>query len=121
MRNALAYALMPRHNQMYKYRKYRNIRVVVDNIMFDSKAEAKRYGELKILQTAGKISELGMQPAYPITINGHPVCIVKFDFKYFDNEKKCWVDEDVKGVDNALSKLKRKMVAAQYGIKVVLV
>lgn len=34
--------------------KYNAIKTIIDDISFDSKAEAKRYNELKILQRTGE-------------------------------------------------------------------
>jgi hypothetical protein len=101
--------------------KYRAIRTEVDGVIFDSKREAHRYLSLKILQKGGKIRDLELQPTYRIEINGVPVCKVKLDFRYWDNEQGMQVVEDSKGVDNAVSKLKRKMVLAQHGVEVRLV
>lgn len=46
--------------------KYRNKKIVIDNIKFDSKLEANRYVELKLLQRAGKIKNLELQPRFLI-------------------------------------------------------
>ena len=46
---------------MYKFNKYSNQKVVIDNIKFDSKKEANRYLELKIIEKAGEISNLQLQ------------------------------------------------------------
>ena len=44
--------------------KYSNKKVNIDGITFDSKKEANRYKELKILENLGKISNLELQPVY---------------------------------------------------------
>ena len=44
--------------------KYRNKKVQVDMYVFDSIAESKRYKELKLLERAGEISELELQPKF---------------------------------------------------------
>lgn len=44
------------------YRKYHNTKTVADGIKFDSKLEAERYAQLKILERAGVIRELELQP-----------------------------------------------------------
>src|SRR5690606_369436 len=49
--------------------KYRNVRTTVDGITFDSKREAERYGELKTMEAAGVISDLELQPRFPLTVN----------------------------------------------------
>jgi hypothetical protein len=49
---------------MAKPTKYRAKKQVVDGITFASQAEARRYGELKILQQAGKVSDLQTAGAF---------------------------------------------------------
>ena len=44
--------------------KYGAIKTVVDGITFDSRAEAKRYGELKSLERGGDIIMLGCHPKF---------------------------------------------------------
>ena len=44
-----------------KKRKYANVRTQVDGIWFDSKLEARRYGELKMLKAAGQVEYFLMQ------------------------------------------------------------
>lgn len=48
------------------YRKYNNRKIIVDGIKFDSKKEAKRYKELKMLEKAGIISNLQRQVKYTL-------------------------------------------------------
>jgi hypothetical protein len=45
-------------------KKYGNKKVVIDGIEFDSKKEARRYRELKLLEKAGEIKDLQMQVKY---------------------------------------------------------
>ena len=44
--------------------KYHNKKVMIDGIKFDSKKEANRYQELKLMQRAGIISDLQRQVKY---------------------------------------------------------
>lgn len=44
--------------------KYRNKKVIVDDYIFDSIQESRRYKELKLLLRAGKISNLELQPKF---------------------------------------------------------
>ena len=44
--------------------KYRSKRTVVDGITFDSKKEANRYCELKLLEKSGEIKNLELQKKY---------------------------------------------------------
>lgn len=96
--------------------KYRNIKTVVDGIKFDSKKEAKRYGELKIMQRYGFISSLQMQVPYELKINGKLVCKYVADFKYL--AKGRLVVEDVKGIKTPIYRLKKKLMLAIHGIEI---
>lgn len=49
---------------MKRKRKFNNKKTTVDGHTFDSKKEAKRYGELKTLEQQGKITGLEIQPRY---------------------------------------------------------
>jgi len=117
--------------------KYHAIPTTVDGIRFASKAEAKRYGELRILERAGHIEGLECQPVFVLharSSTGQAVEAIKAlagtretavgkyrgDFAYLDY-KRGRIVEDVKGMDTPLSKWKRKHVAIQYGITVEIV
>ena len=99
--------------------KYRNVKTVVDGITFDSKAEAKRYGELRLMLDAGEIEDLTMQPRYQLDVNGVKVCSYVGDFLYRDVARDRWILEDVKGVKTPAYRLKRKLMIAVHGIEVV--
>jgi len=47
-------------------RKYNAVKTKVDGYVFDSKAEARRYLELKELRQAGKIRSLSIHPRYEL-------------------------------------------------------
>lgn len=100
--------------------KFGNIRTTVDGIDFASKAEAKRYQELKLLERAGEIRELQRQPRYEIKVNGHKVCTYVGDFDYV-GKSGAPTTEDVKGVATPLFKLKAKLFRALYGRDIVLI
>lgn len=90
--------------------KYHNKRTSVDGFSFASQAEAKRYGELKLLQRAGEISGLTLQPRFVCVIGGVKVCTYIADFAYFENNRRVVVD--VKGFATPVYKLKKKLVMA---------
>jgi hypothetical protein len=103
-----------------KRNKFGAVKTEVDGITFDSKREAARYGELKLLERAKHLRLLELQPAYSIDIGGRHICKVILDFCYWEGAKR--VAEDVKGKDTPLSRLKRKLVEATYpGTKVRIV
>ena len=100
-----------------KQPKYRNTRTVVDGIAFDSKAEATRYAELRLMLDAGTIYGLRLQPRYPLTVNGMKIGTYVADFAYVDAAGDDVV-EDVKGVRTPVFKLKAKLMKAVHGITV---
>ena len=100
------------------YRKYGNQKTEVDGYLFDSKREANRYMELKLLERAGEISSLELQPSFELLVQGGK-SVGKYyaDFRYTQNEEV--VVEDAKGVKTDVYRLKKKIVEAVYGIRIV--
>lgn len=101
--------------------KYFNKKILVDNIVFASKKEAKRYNELKMLEKAHIISNLELQktfelqPKYVNCIGQHIRAITYVaDFYYFDNEKQQYVIEDTKGFRTEVYKIKKKLFEYKY-------
>ena len=92
-----------------KPNKYKNVKTEIDGHTFDSKAEARRYTELKILQQAGEITGFGLQPSFvlPGGIRYRP------DFIVCGADGGIWV-EDVKGVSTKEFLLKKKLWEAHY-------
>ena len=93
---------------------------MVDNIAFDSKAEAARYQELKLLFRAGLIRALTLQPKYEIQPkftagNGKIIRAIYYiaDFAYYEVSRDKWVVEDVKGCKTKDYILKSKMFQYQ--------
>lgn len=118
---------------MTRRAKYANQKTTVDGILFDSKKEATRYTELKLLQRAKQIRGLIMQPRFPLECGQTPIKIRSegfpngrqstyiADFQYYDIQAKQRVVEDVKGMDTPTSRLKRAIVEAQYGILITII
>jgi hypothetical protein len=96
----------------------------VDGIRFASKSEGRRYRELKLRERAGDLTDLEIQPEYPIEVlnpaNGEAILcgVYRADFRYLDRSGKS-VIEDVKGMRTPIYKLKKKLVEALYGIRIV--
>ena len=101
------------------YSKYRNRKVTVDNVLFHSIHESERYRELVMLQSAGLISELELQPVYPLTVNNVKIGKYIADFRYLDTETGLYKIEDAKGFSTQVYKLKKKLVRAIYNIEVM--
>src|SRR3989304_5767939 len=96
--------------------KYRNVKTVIDGIKFDSKKEAARYQELKLLQKAGHISDLKLQQAYTIIVGDTKICRYISDFTYTDLNSFKSVCEDCKGFRTQTYIIKRKLMKACFGI-----
>ena len=102
---------------MYR-NKYGNKKVTVDGIQFDSIRESVRYRELKLLERAGEIQELELQPRFLLLErfkkNGKTYRKTEYvgDFKYI--EKGQVVVEDVKGKETDVFKLKHKLFEYKY-------
>lgn len=112
--------------------KYRAKPEVVDGVRFHSRKEAARYRELRLLEKAGEIVKLELQPRFPLMVpgrgNGGPYERVHVgdyvaDFKYVIPGYRPILDivrvEDVKGFKTPLYKWKKKHVEAQYGVQIV--
>lgn len=99
------------------YSKYKAKATVVDGKWFASKKEAKRYGELLLLEKAGIISNLKTQVRFPLNVNDEKVCTYIADFTYFENGQT--VIEDTKGFKTPLYKIKKKLMWACYQFLIV--
>lgn len=119
--------------------KYQNRKRTIDGITFDSRKEARRYSELRLLEQAGEIKDLKLQvkfvliPAQYETYeryskntgrrlkDGHRLvereCSYIADFVYIDKDGKYHV-EDTKGVKTKDYIIKRKMMLSVHGIKI---
>lgn len=99
-----------------KRSKYGAEKMTIDGITFDSRKEAGRYAELKILEKVGRIEHLELQPEFEIAPsykkNGHTIrrTVYRADFKYYDLERQKTIVEDVKGYKTETYKLKKKLV-----------
>lgn len=86
---------------------------------FDSKKEAQRYAELKILERAGIIKELRTQVPYELIPKNDKYRAVAYvaDFVYIKDGKT--VVEDSKGFRTDVYKIKKKLMYHVYGIEVI--
>lgn len=104
--------------------KYHAQATTVDNIRFHSQKEARRYQELKLLEKAGEIHSLSVQPRFPLMAiresdgqRGHVGNYIG-DFRYCERGSVALIVEDVKGFKTPLYRWKKKHVEAQYGIEI---
>ena len=98
--------------------KYRNKKAQIDMYVFDSVRESQRYKELKLLERAGEISNLELQPRFLLQDsfkkNGRTFREIEYvaDFMYIENGKT--IVEDVKGLQTDVFKLKHKIFEKVY-------
>lgn len=106
--------------------KYNSKKTVLDGQIFDSKKEANRYKELRLLEKAGEIKDLRTQvkfkliPAQRDEATGKVIereCSYKADFVYYEEDGETVV-EDVKGYRTKEYIIKRKLMLYQYGIRI---
>lgn len=98
--------------------KYRNVKCVYDGLKFDSKKEAQRYAELKLLEKCGAIRNLKTQVKFcivPKTEKNRRARFYIADFVY--TEKGVQTIEDVKSPitrRNPVYSLKKALVLVNY-------
>ena len=99
--------------------KFNAVKTTVDGIMFHSRREAVHYGGLKNLEKAGEITHLELQPVYPLIVNGVLIGRYVGDFRFYRPDGEL-VLLDVKSEPTKTPsyRLKKKLVAALYGITI---
>ena len=107
----------------YLYRKYHNTKTVADGIKFDSRLEAERYAQLKMMERAGAIRDLELQPEYELIPSFKKDgktwrrTVYKADFRYILAEGDRIIIEDVKGSTAVITdvfRLKQKLFEYRY-------
>lgn len=99
--------------------KYKNKKVIVDDIKFDSKHEAEYYLLLKRLKEEGKIKDFELQKKYELqpsfkkyNKNHRPITYtVDYVVYHLDNEIECI---DIKGMETQQGVMRRKMFDYLY-------
>lgn len=100
--------------------KYGNHKTTVDGLIFDSKREAKRWGELNILLKGGMITNLKRQVPFNLDVKGRSVGTYYADFTYHD-DKGFYVVEDVKSIitrKDPVYRLKKRLMDAIHNIDI---
>ena len=94
--------------------KYRNSKTVIDGITFDSAKESRRYQELRLLQSAGRIDGLERQVRFELVpkLNGERAVSYIADFVFKEGGK--YIVEDCKGVRTKDYIIKRKLLKWRY-------
>jgi hypothetical protein len=86
-----------------------------------SRAEAKRFGELILLERAKEITNLKFHPRYPLLARSYvadcgerEIGVYVGDARYQEARTGVIVLEEIKGFETAVWKLKQKIFAANY-------
>lgn len=100
--------------------KYKNQKVTLNGIKFDSKKEARRYYELKLLERAGIIKELKLQVPYVLIEKSKHGREIKYlaDFTYIEKGKLIVEDVKSSATKTPLYKLKKRLLAERYDIEI---
>lgn len=110
--------------------KYGAKPTTVDGIRFASLKESRRYQELRLLEKAGEIEDLSLQPEFVLDVNDETLGVYRADFAYYPCHRSGphkgaiighQVIEDVKSppTKTPLWRWKVKHLKAQYGIEVL--
>lgn len=105
--------------------KYGATRVQMDGFTFASKAESRRYIELKALEAAGRITDLKLQPVFVLAprvkytgaARATPPLRYVADFSYVDHLGRRII-QDVKGKTTDAYRIKKHLMLAVLGIEV---
>ena len=106
---------------MFRDNKYGNSPTrCSENVLHQSKAEARRCTDLHLLQKGGAIRGLKAHPQerYELDVNRVHVCAYLADFVYERTDTGELVVEDVKGHATEVYKLKARLMRAIHGIEI---
>lgn len=98
--------------------KYKNKKITINGILFDSQKEGARYFDLSAMEKSGIIEELELQPKFQIVDqakwNGKTLAKRSYiaDFMYIKDGEK--IVEDVKGLLTPMYRLKRQLFLLKY-------
>lgn len=100
--------------------KFRNKISKTPDGTFQSDWEKKRWGDLKMLKLAGKITELRKQVKYPLVVNGVELPMYIADFHYKDERGNLVVEDTKSEATEKLEafRMKKALMLALYGIDV---
>lgn len=109
---------LPVEQPKKKRSKYGNEKHEVDGIMFDSKKEANRYGELKLMLKVGIIGLLELQVPFELNPGGTHSLKYIADFTYIISATGEKVVEDAKGHRTREYLKKRRLMKKVHNIEI---
>lgn len=106
-------------------------KVTIDDIVFDSGQEGRRYCTLKLRVRLGEITDLNIHTKYPLVVNGEKIGDYTDDFNYIIKATGEKITEDVKPYKDyktgrrpmikAVARLRHKIFTALYETKITYV
>lgn len=117
---------LPKQKMKPTRAKYGNHKCEVDGVKFDSKHEAARYRQLKLMERAGTITMLELQKAFvlvdPVIMDGRRKPAIRYvaDFVYIDERDNLVVEDAKSPITRAdpVYRMKRHMMKSFHGIDV---
>jgi hypothetical protein len=107
--------------------KYRNKKVTVDGITFDSAKEARRWSELRLLEKAGQIAMLERQRVFilapAVTLGGRKKPALRYVCDFCYEKDGAEVVEDVKSSitrESRAFRIKQHLMMSVHGIELLL-
>jgi hypothetical protein len=97
--------------------KYRAVRTLVGDTWFASRAEARYYGDLLILQRIGHYTRVELQPRFDLVVNGVKVCSYVGDFSVVRPDGEVQII-DCKGFLTPAYRIKRRLFEACMGFSI---
>lgn len=98
--------------------KFGAVKTELHGHRFDSKAEARYYGELLLRVKLGEIQDLALHPTWDLTVNGVKIGRYTADFSYVDCATGEFVVSDVKGYPSRDYLLRKKLMKALHHIEI---
>jgi hypothetical protein len=108
-------------NKTRRPNKFFAKKTVAMGLIFDSRWEAERWGQLKAMERAGIVTNLQRQIKFLLEINNQKICTYIADFEYDIERENGIIDhviEDAKGIQTPEFKLKKKMMKAIHNIDI---
>ena len=102
--------------------KYRNEPITIDGVRYDSKREATYILNLRLREKEGEVYGIELQKRYAlIGPDGLLITTYVADATFWDQKEKRFRIIDVKGVETAVFKIKKKLMKSLLGLDVEIV
>lgn len=105
---------------MVKQSKYKNKKVLIDGMTFDSMKEGGVYHKLKLMKNAGEVLDFQCQVEMPFKLNGKKMFryIADFEVIWKNGNTEIWDVKSSFTKKNPVYRLKKKLIEEQYKIKI---